>query len=394
LIPYGKHSVSWLDAFRVGMQVKNHSLTQGPKIAEFENLVAKFVGAKYAVAVSSATAGLHISVLALKLPPASQIVTSPISFVASSNCILYSGHTPIFIDINPENINLSAKILSDEVTKNPNIRAVIPVHFAGLADEMAEIHDVCNKKAIKIIEDAAHGLGGMYPTGEKIGSCKYSDITVFSTHPVKSITTGEGGIITTNSEEIYANLLRLRSHGINKLNDPIKNTFIGTTAGETNLWYYEMQSLGFHYRLTEIQAALGCSQIKKLNKFMKRRYKLSLLYDSAFKKQKIIQPAQNCDKRLSANHIYPVRIDFEKINICRNDLMKALKEKGILTQVHYIPIPSHPYYSELGYDCNNLVESLKYYQSALTLPLYPTLKKKKQKFIINSLIDIIEQYAK
>ena len=155
-----------------------------------------------------------------------------------------------------------------------------------------------------------------------------------------------------------------------------------------------MQSLGFHYRLTEIQAALGCSQIKKLNKFMKRRYKLSLLYDSAFKKQKIIQPAQNCDKRLSANHIYPVRIDFEKINISRNDLMKALKEKGILTQVHYIPIPSHPYYSELGYDCNNLVESLKYYQSALTLPLYPTLKKKKQKFIINSLIDIIEQYAK
>jgi dTDP-4-amino-4,6-dideoxygalactose transaminase len=234
LIPYGKHNVKLSEALRVAWQIRFHSLTQGSKINEFERLVAKYVGAKYAVAVSSATAGLHIAMLALDLPQKSKVITSPISFVASSNSILYAGHHPLFVDIEPNTLNLDLDLIEKQVQLDPEVRAIIPVHFAGLPCDMSKISKTAKANGIRIIEDAAHAFGASYEDGQKVGSCSFSDMTVFSFHPVKSITTGEGGIITTNSEEIYANLLRLRSHGINKLNDPIKNTFIGTTAGETN----------------------------------------------------------------------------------------------------------------------------------------------------------------
>ena len=390
MIPYGRQTISWSDAFKVFWQVKFKSLTQGTKITEYESQVAKYVGAKYAVAVSSATAGLHLAVLALELPKDSEIATSPISFVASSNCILYAGKKPVFLDIDEETVNLSMIELKSQVSQNSNLRAVIPVHFSGLTCDMESIFRICHPKGIKIIEDAAHALGSQYENGSKVGNCQFSDITVFSTHPVKSITTGEGGVITTNDESIYAKLIRLRSHGINKLQDQIKSSVNGFTNGNLNLWYYEMSSLGFNYRLTEIQSVLGLSQIARIDKFIKSREKIARYYDEQFHQNNLVKPAQRFNRSKSANHIYPVRINFRDLTLSRNELMTRLRNLGIITQVHYIPIPMQPYYSDLGYECNDIFQSMNYYNECLTLPIFPKLSKSKQKFIVKEFLKILE----
>jgi UDP-4-amino-4,6-dideoxy-N-acetyl-beta-L-altrosamine transaminase len=394
LIPYGKQTISWSDAFKVLWQVKFKSLTQGKKIAEYEAQVARYVGAKYAVAVSSATAGLHLSVLALELPEESEIATSPISFVASSNCILYAGKKPFFVDIEETSINLSTIQLKNRINQNTNLRAVIPVHFSGLTCDMESIFRICSPKGIKIIEDAAHALGSRYKNGSKVGSCQFSDITVFSTHPVKSITTGEGGVITTNQEDIYLKLLRLRSHGINKLHDRMKSNLNAFTNGKLNLWYYEMNSLGFNYRLTEIQSVLGLSQLARIDKFLKCREKIARYYDEQFFGNDLVTPAQKFDRSISANHIYPVRINFRNLSINRNELMTQLRNLGIITQVHYIPIPMHPYYSDLGYECSDLFQSMNYYNECLTLPIFPKLNRRKQKFVVNEFLKILNNARK
>jgi perosamine synthetase len=390
LIPYGRHTVDFRDAMSVAWQIRTKSLTQGPKIQEFEALVASYTGAKYAVAVSSATAGLHIALLALELPKDSSVATSPISFVASSNAALYAGLKPMFIDIDPNSLNISHKALESVCLVNPNISALIPVHFAGLSCDMEEISKVAQTFKLRVVEDAAHALGGSYPSGEKIGSCKYSDITVFSLHAVKSVTTGEGGVITTNSYDLYVKLLRLRSHGINKLQDTIQDTLIGFSDGVLNPWYYEMQELGFHYRLSEIQSTLGCSQIKKLDSFMDSRFRLTLSYDEAFSSERNIKTAQVGSKELSGNHIYPVRIRFDRIKINRAQLMAKLLDLGIGTQVHYLPIPLHPYYKKLGYLTSGIPEAMNYYSQCLTIPLFPRLSLRKQKFVIKSLKALIK----
>jgi perosamine synthetase len=394
LIPYGRQTISWSDAFKVLWQVKFKSLTQGNKIAEYEAQVAKYVGAKYAVAVSSATAGLHLAVLALELPEESEIATSPISFVASSNCILYAGKKPVFVDIDEETINLSTIQLKNRINQNTNLRAVIPVHFSGLTCDMESIFRICGRNGIKIIEDAAHALGSHYKSGGKVGNCQFSDITVFSTHPVKSITTGEGGVITTNQDAIYLKLLRLRSHGINKLHDQMKSNLNAFTNGNLNLWYYEMNSLGFNYRLTEIQSVLGLSQLARIDKFIKCREKIARYYDEQFRENDLVTPAQKFDRSISANHIYPVRINFRNLSISRNELMTQLRNLGIITQVHYIPIPMHPYYSNLGYECSDLFQTMNYYNECLTLPIFPKLSKRKQKFVVDEFLKILRNSRK
>ena len=255
MIPYSKQSISIIDALRVAQQVKFKSLTQGNQIKEFENSVANYVGAKYAVAVSSATAGLHLAHLAIGHPIGSNVATSPISFVASANTIIYAGHTTFFVDIDFDSGSMSVDKLADLINQT-KISTVVPVHYAGLPCDMKRINEVCKEKNINIIEDAAHALGATYDSGERVGSCTYSDITVFSFHPVKSITTGEGGMITTNNEKLYDKLLKLRTHGIQRKEDDFQNKILGYTDGKPNLWYYEMDSLGYHYRLTEIQAVL------------------------------------------------------------------------------------------------------------------------------------------
>jgi UDP-4-amino-4,6-dideoxy-N-acetyl-beta-L-altrosamine transaminase len=377
LIPYSKQSISIIDALRVARQVKFKSLTQGNQIQKFENSVADYVGSKYAVAVSSATAGLHLAHLAIGHPIGSNVATSPISFVASANTIIYSGQTPFFVDIDFDSGSMSVDKLTDLINQT-KISTVVPVHYAGLPCDMKRINEVCKEKNISIIEDAAHALGATYDSGEKVGSCTYSDMTVFSFHPVKSITTGEGGMITTNNEKLYDKLLKLRTHGIQRKEVGFQNKILGYSDGQPNLWYYEMDSLGYHYRLTEIQAVLGYSQMKKIDKFMKRRQTIAKRYDKYLLNIKNIKKSQSKNNSGSANHLYTIKIDFTKIKSSRNDLMNKLREIGIVTQVHYIPIPLHPYYKQLGYDVDNLPNTMNFYFQILSIPIYPKLSILKQ----------------
>jgi UDP-4-amino-4,6-dideoxy-N-acetyl-beta-L-altrosamine transaminase len=392
LIPYSCQTVSFFDAIKVGWQVWQKSLTQGPRILEFESAVASQVHARYAVAVSSATAGLHIALLALEIDRSSDVVTSPISFLASSNAALYCDLNPRFVDIDPNSINLDLNEVSTLIKNNPKIKAIIPVHFAGLPCDMSRLNDIAKERSIYIVEDAAHALGATYACGSKVGSCKYSDLTVFSFHPVKSVTTGEGGVITTNNFDLYQRLLQLRSHGINQNKDQYLNSVLSKTLGSPNPWYYEMQRLGYHYRLTEFQAVLGISQIKKLNRFISSRQNAAEYYDRLFAKSKIVKPAQTDPKKNSARHLYVIRIDFTALNISRFELMAKLKEKNIGTQVHYRPIPQQPYYESLGYRVEDYPQSLIYFEEALSIPLYPKLTRRKQRYVAGVLLKLIEDH--
>ena len=377
MIPYSKQSISMTDALRVARQVKFKSLTQGNQIKEFENLVADYVGSKYAVAVSSATAGLHLAHLAIGHPIGSNIATSPISFVASANTIIYAGHKPFFVDIDFDSGSMSVDKLTDLINQI-KVSTVVPVHYAGLPCDMKRIHELCKENKINIIEDAAHALGANYSSGEKVGSCTYSDMTVFSFHPVKSITTGEGGMITTNNENLYDKLLKLRTHGIQRKEVDFQNKILGYTDSQPNLWYYEMDSLGYHYRLTEIQAMLGVSQMKKIDRFMKKRQAIAQRYDKYLTNITNIKKSQGKNGGISAYHLYTIKVDFTKIKMSRNDLMNKLRKNGIVTQVHYIPIPLHPYYKELGYDVENLPNTMNFYFQILSIPIYPKLSFIKQ----------------
>jgi perosamine synthetase len=390
VIPYGRQSINLFDVLSVSRQLAFKSLTQGPKIEEFEERVAEYVGAKYAIAVSSATAGLHLAVMALELPVDSQIITSPISFVASSNAILYSSHQPKFIDVERETINIDLNLVAQEIESNKNVRAVIPVHFAGLPCDMEKLARLRATRGIKIVEDAAHALGARYPNGKKVGSCEFSDMTVFSFHPVKSITTGEGGMITTNSYHLYKKLLRFRSHGINKLDDSFESSLLSRTDGLLNPWFYEMQDLGFNYRLTELQAALGVSQLARLDKFIKERRSKVAWYLVNLSGIPNIAPVQSNCSPISAHHLFPIRVKYDHLKISRADLMTSLREKGVGTQVHYIPITLHPYYQKLGFGMEKLPEAMSYYNEALTLPLYPNLKKSQQNKVITELKTLID----
>jgi perosamine synthetase len=389
LIPYGKHNVRLTEALKVAWQVRFRSLTQGSRIDEFEKKVAQYVGANYAVAVSSATAGLHLAMLALDLPQKSKVITSPISFVASANSILYAGHRPVFIDIDNNTVNLDLDLIESQIRLDPEVRAIIPVHFAGLPCDMRKLSQTAKANGIRIIEDAAHALGASYQDGQKVGSCSFSDMTVFSFHPVKSITTGEGGMITTNDYDLYKKLIRLRSHGINKLDDEFRNQILSTTAGEANPWYYEMIELGFNFRLTEIQAVLGISQMKRLEHFIIKRARLSKNYQELLKNSSKISLAQKGQIIGSANHIFPIRINFSATKQSRNKLMTLLKEKGITTQVHYIPIPAQPYYQQLGYSISDIPNAFSYYEETLTIPLFPSLRWREQRKIFKLLEDLI-----
>ena len=389
MIQYGKHHIDESDIQAVVDTLRGKALTQGPKVEEFEHAIAEYVGAKYAVAVSSGTAGLHLAALAAGMGPNKALITSPITFVASANAALYSGGRPIFADIDPETINLSPERLEKTLKTDPATSVVVPVHFAGLPCDMHEIKLISDRAGAVVIEDAAHALGASYLNGKKVGSCCHSLMTVFSFHPVKAIAAGEGGMITTNDHRIYRRLLRLRGHGINKLDDIFELPKEAYSKGEKNSWYYEMQDLGFNYRITDIQCALGISQFKKIHSFIERRRKIVINYDKAFKDMEFCLPVQQAGRGLSGHHLYVLRIKFRELKVSRRELMQELKMKGIGTQVHYIPVPAHPYYRRLGFDPAEYPHALSFYEEALSIPLYYDLTDAEQNLVIESVKELV-----
>ena len=390
MIPYGRHHIDEEDIQAVVSILKSGVLSQGPAIEAFEKAIALSVGVKFAVAVSSATAGLHIAATAAGVTQNTTLITSPITFVASSNAGLYNGASVAFADTELETVNMDPESLKKVLDENPNTRAIVPVHFGGLPCNMPAIKALADQTKAVIIEDAAHALGATYPSGEKVGSCRYSLMTVFSFHPVKAIAAGEGGMITTNDEKIYRELIRLRSHGINKLDDSFQVPEQAFTDGVQNSWYYEMQELGYHYRITDIQAGLALSQFKKLDKFIARRIELVKRYDNAFANMKNLRPAQPTENRnISGHHLYVLRIDYDAIKLSRNELMKELRKRDIGSQVHYIPVPAQPFYRKLGFKPEDYPNANDFYKEALSIPLFYDLTDDQQDLVIATLKELI-----
>lgn len=372
IIPYGRQWVDAGDIREVIKVLRSDWLTQGPKIKEFENALCEYTGAKYAVAVSNGTAALHISCLAADVKKGDEVITSPITFLASANSVLYCSGKPVFADIQKDTINIDPEEVEKKI--NPNTKAIMPVHFAGHPCDLVKIKEIAKKHNLLIIEDAAHALGAEYKHS-KIGSCKYSDMTAFSFHPVKHITTGEGGAVLTNREDLYQRLLLFRNHGMTK--DRKKMT------GYDGPWYYEMHELGFNYRITDFQCALGISQLKKLEKNIERRREFVCIYNEELSEMdKIILPVEKPYVR-SSWHIYYIQLkDAGK----RRVIFEELQKFNIGVQVHYIPVYLQPYYiKNFSYKAGDCINAEEYYESAITLPLYPKMTDKDIKYVIKIL---------
>ena len=388
MIPYGKHHVDEEDIKSVIKVLKSDNLTQGPLIDAFEKEISKYVGAKYSVALTSCTAGLHLAAIVSKINKGKVLLTSPITFVATANSSLYCNGETIFADIDSSTINISIDSIK-KIISQKKIHAIAPVHFGGLPCNMKKIKEIADEVGAIIYEDAAHAFGASFPDGSKVGSCKYSDMTIFSFHPVKSIATGEGGVVTTNDKYLYERLLRLRNHGIEKNQDNFQSKNNSITNGINNPWYYEMQELGYHYRITDIQCALGLSQLKKIDKFIMKRRELAKKYDLAFENLKNCEPIQKNMRDFSSNHLYILRINFKKLSKTRASLMEELKNVGIMTQVHYIPVISHPYFQKKNYKESNFPNCYNYYNSALSIPLFYDLTDKQQSYVIDQVKKLI-----
>lgn len=377
-IPYSHQAVDKSDIREVIKVLRSDWLTQGPKVPEFEERLCRYTGAKYAVCVSSGTAALHIACLAAGVKPGVEVITSPLTFAASANCALYCGGKPVFADVSRDTANIDPRELAKKITRKT--RVVIPVHFAGLPCEMKEISSLARARKITVIEDACHALGAVYKA-KKIGSCSHSDMSVFSFHPLKSITTGEGGAVLTNSKELYGRLLLYRNHGITKE----RSRLLRRNEGG---WFYEMQELGFNYRMTDIQAALGISQLKKADLFIAARRRVASVYDRAFAGNPYFDIPPVSAGYFSAYHLYPIRIKGEDPSRKRRRIFDALRKKGIGVQVHYIPVYRHPFYKRLGpgrADCPNAED---YYSRELSIPLYPSMRKAQIRFVIESLLRV------
>ena len=370
-IPYGKQWIEEDDFIAVKKALESDFLTTGPKVSDFEKAVAKYCGAKYCVAVSNGTAALHIISLAL-LKKGDKVITTPNSFLATSNAIVYAGAKPIFVDIE-ENGNINLDICEEYLKKDNSIKAIYGVSFSGNMLNQNKLKNLKEKYNMVILEDNAHAIGAEY-NNIKAGSCTNSDASIFSFHPVKHITTGEGGAVTTNLKEIYEKLLILRNHGMVKTPD-------------MKPWEYEMRDLGFNYRITDIQCALGLSQLNKLDKFVSRRKELAKRYDEAFKNS-IIKPLYKYDGK-SSYHLYVVKVDFSQLNITKEELFVKMRDKNIGLQLHYIPINKQPYYKSLGYGNESTPVMDEYYEQCFSLPMFPKLSNKEQEYVVESLFEVL-----
>ena len=376
-IPYGRQNIDQNDIDAVVSTLQSDYLTQGPKVGEFESKFAEYVGSKYAVAVNNATSGLHLSVLALNLSKGDRVITTPITFAASANCIRYAGAEVWFADIDSNTYLLDINSVEELIESRPKgfFKGIIPVDFAGLPVNMEEFRALANAHDLWIIEDACHAPGGYFMDSKSkrnfCGNGNYADIGVFSFHPVKHIACGEGGMLTTNSKELYEKLMLLRTHGITKKN-------MEENHGN---WYYEMIALGFNYRLTDFQSALGISQLAKNDKGVERRNEISSAYKKAFEGKIKFQdlPA----KTYNAHHLFIIELENRK------ELYDFLHSNGILVQIHYVPVHTLPYYKKIGYSEADLSNSEKYYSSCISLPMYPTLLDEEQSYVINKVLEFI-----
>jgi len=395
MIPYGKQHITDEDIIAVTEALKGEYLTQGPTILEFEKKFASYIGSKYAVAISNGTAALHLCALALDVKEGTKVITTPITFAASANCVRYCGGEVVFADIDSETYLIDIEKVKELLESQPKgtFSGIIPVDFAGRAVNLEAFKKLANEYNLWIIEDACHAPGGYFVdntgTQQNCGNGNFADLSIFSFHPVKHIATGEGGMITTNNEELYNKLLMLRSHGITRDENVFENTleFANGTEnhnGEYPKWYMEMQNLGFNYRFTDFQAALGISQLKKANDGILRRRQIAAKYYEAFKNLPFIK-GQSSLIEGHAYHLYIIEVDR------RLDLYNYLREQNIFAQIHYIPCHLMPYYRELGWKENDLPKAEKYYRNCISLPMYPTLTEEEQNKVINT---IIEFYAK
>ena len=371
-IPYGKQFIEQDDIDAVIDTLKSDYLTTGPKVKAFEEAIANYCGAKYCIAVANGTAALHLASLVL-LNKGDKVLTTPNSFLATSNAILYAGAKPIFVDIK-EDGNIDLDLCEEELKKDSSIKAIYAVSFSGRMVEQEKLAYLKEQYNIIILEDNAHAIGAVY-NDIKAGSCTNSDVSIFSFHPVKHLTTAEGGAITSNSKELYEKMLTLRGHGMVK-------------TPEMKPWEYEMRELGFNYRITDIQCALGLSQLSKLDAFIARRIEIVKKYDDAFQ-ESLVKPLYTYDGT-SSYHLYVVQVDFSKLNITKVDLFNTLREKKIGIQLHYIPINKQPYYQSLDYGDEVTPVMDRYYEECFSLPMYPKLSDDEQEYVIESLFEVLQ----
>lgn len=381
MINYGRQSISNEDIEAVISVLKSDFLTQGPTVPRFEQAIADYCGVEYAVAVNSATSALHIACLALGVGRGDIVWTSATTFVASANCALYCGAEVDFIDIDSRTYNISLEQLANklEIAKRVGTlpKVVIPVHLCGQSCDMKELHSLSQKYNFKILEDASHAIGGRY-LDRPIGGCEFSDITVFSFHPVKIITTGEGGMAVTNNYELAKKLRKLRSHGITSSSDEM------SPRPSSEIWNYQQIDLGFNYRMTDLQAALGCSQMQRLDEFVAKRHVLAARYDSELKDLPLTIPFQT-DSCYSSYHLYVIRLDLQNLKVSQRQFYEALHAKEIFVNLHYIPVYRQPFYEKLGFAPGHCVESEKYFSEAISIPIYSDLTDVQQTTVINAI---------
>lgn len=385
MIPYGRQSISETDIQAVVDVLKSDWLTQGPMVPRFEEEVAAYCGSNHAVAVNSATSALHIACLSLGVGKGDVVWTTPITFVASANCALYCGATVDFVDIDPRTYNLSLECLKEKLAQaaknNVLPKVVIPVHLSGQPCDMAGIYALSRQYGFRIIEDASHAIGGRY-RGEPIGNCRYSDITVFSFHPVKIITTGEGGMALTNNTPLANQMRRFRSHGITS--EATEMLF----RPPDELWNYQQICLGFNYRMTDISAALGLSQMQRLDEFVAKRHEIAKRYDTLLAGMPLTLPWQHPDS-YSSLHLYLIRLRLGEIKHKYRTVYAALHAAGILVNLHYIPVYRQPYYENMGFRAGYCKEAEKYYSETLSIPMYPELSDEQQDLVIEALNQVL-----